>query len=602
VLFDPSGNVFVSAIRPDQFGARAKPNGDVIVYKNGTAIGTRNVSSWQYYDDGGYIGVWFIAAEDAVLDNFGGGTAQGGQGVTQGRGNLRNRIAGQEKGPDPYDVELTNAELFWQGIPLGSELTTKVTFTQLDKSAARQKPQSNGMWGEDVIQIMYDVPNHRIQVWKFEGKAWVQVGNDIPVKFVDGDVFTVFAGKDGTVEITRNGRLLSTRQPVALPITTPTSTQASPTPTMTEAPIKQDASAPQLANFAPVSFKLPAPVSAPQQQSGSVTINYVYDPLYRLTEANYSTGDYYHYTYDTVGNRLTQETLIGSVPLTTSYVYDAANRLTSVDSVPYTWDNNGNLLNDGVNNYTYDAANQLTAMSGPFGSSTFAYNGMGDRLSQNGVNYTLDLNSGLTQVLSDGTNQYLYGVGRISQVNTTTLITDIVPLRDYFLTDALGSVRQLTDSQGEVTRVNAYEPYGSVSQSAGNGTSPVAYTGEQVDVSGGRKAPYNYFLHHDGLFPDHLFPKWHYVFAVDFLHGESLGLNRFENPRGGNAQDFQSLAMAEGNPIIRNDDQVNVAPFAGGPCRLRAVKQNTRRANPQFRQLLAVPFDDALKFGCCFNH
>ncbi len=109
---------------------------------------------------------------------------------------------------------------------------------------------------------------------------------------------------------------------------------------------------------------------------------FAYDPLYRLTEANYSTGDYCHYSYDAVGNRLSQETLIGSVPLTTNYVYDAANRLTSVDSVTYTWDNNGNLLNDGTNTYSYNPANQLTAMSGPFGSSTFSYNGLGDRLTQ----------------------------------------------------------------------------------------------------------------------------------------------------------------------------------------------------------------------------
>ena len=138
------------------------------------------------------------------------------------------------------------------------------------------------------------------------------------------------------------------------PTATATQTrQPSPTPTRTQTatppPSDQDASAPELANFAPVSLNFPAPVSAPYQQSGSVTIDYVYDPLYRITEANYSNGDYYHYTYDTVGNRLTQETLIGTVPLTTNYVYDAANKLTSVDSVAYTWDNNGNLLNDGVN-------------------------------------------------------------------------------------------------------------------------------------------------------------------------------------------------------------------------------------------------------------
>jgi hypothetical protein len=65
----------------------------------------------------------------------------------------------------------------------------------------------------------------------------------------------------------------------------------------------------------------------------------------------------------------------------------------------------------------------------------FEYNGLGDRLSQtvNGVttNYTLDLNSGLTQVLSDGHYDYLYGVTRIAQVTPY--------LTEYYLTDALGS-------------------------------------------------------------------------------------------------------------------------------------------------------------------
>jgi hypothetical protein len=62
----------------------------------------------------------------------------------------------------------------------------------------------------------------------------------------------------------------------------------------------------------------------------------------------------------------------------------------------------------------------------------------------NGVstNYTLDLNSGLTQVLTDGTNTYTYGPstgsgGRISQEQSGND-------PEYFLTDALGSVRQMT--------------------------------------------------------------------------------------------------------------------------------------------------------------
>jgi hypothetical protein len=48
-------------------------------------------------------------------------------------------------------------------------------------------------------------------------------------------------------------------------------------------------------------------------------------------------------------------------------------------------------------------------------------------------------------------------MGRIAQLNTGT---DIVPLWDYFMTDALGSVRQMTDTNGAVTFAQAYDPYG----------------------------------------------------------------------------------------------------------------------------------------------
>jgi hypothetical protein len=67
--------------------------------------------------------------------------------------------------------------------------------------------------------------------------------------------------------------------------------------------------------------------------------------------------------------------------------------------------------------------------------SSYQYNGLGDRLSQNGVNYTLDLNSGLTQMLSDGTTSYTYGLGRIAQSSIVNQQSEI----GYFLGDALGS-------------------------------------------------------------------------------------------------------------------------------------------------------------------
>jgi RHS repeat-associated protein len=192
------------------------------------------------------------------------------------------------------------------------------------------------------------------------------------------------------------------------------------------------------------------------------------------------------YTYDAVGNRLTQTTITA----TTVYTYDNANRLINVGGVAQTWDNNGNLLNDGVYTYTYDTANRLTSAVQGANAYTFAYrcNGLSsdlwrvigcesDRISQtvNSVttNYVLDQAAGLTQVLADGTNTYLYGNGRIAQQSATST--------DYFLGDGLGSVRQLANASGSVTLARSYEPYGSVLSSAGTGTTSYGFTGEWTD-------------------------------------------------------------------------------------------------------------------------
>jgi len=79
------------------------------------------------------------------------------------------------------------------------------------------------------------------------------------------------------------------------------------------------------------------------------------------------------------------------------------------------------------------------------------------------------LNAGLTQALSDGANAYIYGNGRIAQVNTTT---------EYFLGDALGSVRQLTNPSGSITYAKVYDPYGVVTAAAGTSQSAYGYTSE----------------------------------------------------------------------------------------------------------------------------
>jgi YD repeat-containing protein len=90
-------------------------------------------------------------------------------------------------------------------------------------------------------------------------------------------------------------------------------------------------------------------------------ITYTYDPLGRLVEADYSTGESFEYAYDAIGNRkaMTVTTPLDETTVTT-YTYDAANRLLVSSSpghlVSYAWDERGNLTHDGTFTCTFNAA------------------------------------------------------------------------------------------------------------------------------------------------------------------------------------------------------------------------------------------------------
>ena len=140
----------------------------------------------------------------------------------------------------------------------------------------------------------------------------------------------------------------------------------------------------------------------------------------------------------------------------------------------------GNLTSDGVSTYTYDHANRLSSVVQGPDTYTFAYNGLGDRLQQtvnsDTANYTLDLYTGLTQILSDGANTYLYGVGRLGEEQAGGW--------EYPLGDALGSVRQLVDTGAAVTLARSYEPFGDTITSTGSGATAFQFTGEARDGTG----------------------------------------------------------------------------------------------------------------------
>jgi hypothetical protein len=93
--------------------------------------------------------------------------------------------------------------------------------------------------------------------------------------------------------------------------------------------------------------------------------------------------------------------------------------------VDHTWDDNGNLLFDGMRSYTYDHANRLTQITGTL-TTQYAYNGDGARTcgepsrtiskTVDGAtsDYVLDLAASLPVVISDTEAIYLYGLDIIA--------------------------------------------------------------------------------------------------------------------------------------------------------------------------------------------
>jgi hypothetical protein len=161
---------------------------------------------------------------------------------------------------------------------------------------------------------------------------------------------------------------------------------------------------------------------------------------------------------------------------TTAYLYDAANRLTSVDGTAYTFDANGNLLNTGVMTNVFDTANRLVESSRDGNTVQPIYNGVNDRVGQvvDGVttHFALDV-QGLPEVIytSDG-NSYLHLPGVIVAESAEGEVR-------YLLSDGLGSVRQGVDENGAVVAYNEFDPYGKPTQNSALNTQNYGFTRER---------------------------------------------------------------------------------------------------------------------------
>ena len=219
---------------------------------------------------------------------------------------------------------------------------------------------------------------------------------------------------------------------------------------------------------------------------------YTYDAAGRVIGISNKKSDgtvinEYNFTLDNVGNHtsVSQTEPLSLPPVLSSsksFIYNAANRLTSDGSNVYTYDQNGNLTkrtgNDTIN-LQYDGENRLTAISGKYNAG-YLYDVLGNRryANYNGSvwKYILDVNSSLPKVLMETSNfgivynYYIYGNELISRIKADGST-------NYFHSDFRGSIVALTDANQTITHKYFYGPFGEILNKNEADPNPFKYVG-----------------------------------------------------------------------------------------------------------------------------
>jgi RHS repeat-associated protein len=213
-----------------------------------------------------------------------------------------------------------------------------------------------------------------------------------------------------------------------------------------------------------------------------VTTNYGYDAIYELLNATQAGATTESYTYDPVGNRLSNLTSSG-------WSYNTSNELTARPSVSYAYDANGNTIvktdSTGTTNYTWDYENRLTSVTlpGSGGTVSFKYDPFWRRIyksSASGVSiYAYDGDN-----LVEETNASGAAVARYSQ--GLNIDEPLAMLRSgttsYYQEDGLGSVTSLTNSAGAAAQTYTYDSFGNLLAASGSLVNSFRYTGREFDT------------------------------------------------------------------------------------------------------------------------
>jgi len=270
-----------------------------------------------------------------------------------------------------------------------------------------------------------------------------------------------------------------------------------------------------------------------------------YDEADQLRRIDFRRGDQplgdLSYAYDEGGRRTAMGGSLAATELPVPHQgaqHNAFNQLVGQGNAKYLYDENGNLLTDDRNTYTWDERNRLIAVAGAT-QARFTYDALGRRAEKqaNGV---------VTSYLYDGFNFIRETTGTNRSYLITGLSVDEVYARtagdaeEVMLTDALGSVIALADSDGEMRTRYLYGPYGEPVVMGRTSTNAQQFTGRESDETG--------LMYYRA--------RYYHPRLARFISEDPIGLS------GG----INAYAYAQGNPVSFIDPyglDVTVNRYAG---------------------------------------
>ncbi len=195
------------------------------------------------------------------------------------------------------------------------------------------------------------------------------------------------------------------------------------------------------------------------------SISHTYDAVGRLATARTTGSSAYSqwglsWTYDSYGNRLSQNVTVGSATTNSVSVNASTNHISTAG---YAYDAAGNMTGDGTNTISYDDADRVISSSGGLGAGSYAFDGAGLRVKEtvsgsttayiySGGKVIAEYASGAAA--TSRTKEFIYAGGTlpVAEIDNGSTV-------EYDQADTL-SVRMVTNSSGTVLEQQGDYPYG----------------------------------------------------------------------------------------------------------------------------------------------